>query len=80
MNEGACCAEAPRPVNRERPVETANTDVYDVSIKKVVNGCIVAVGCKTFVFNDTDKACQEISAYLKDPVATIKRYKEEYKF
>jgi hypothetical protein len=53
---------------------------YDIIIKKVANGCIVQVGCKTFVFNDTNKAAAEIGAYLKDPVATIKRYKEEYKF
>ncbi len=60
--------------------ERADQPYFDVNIRKVVNGCIVTVGCKTFVFNDTDKAVKEIGAYLENPVATIKRYKEEYKF
>lgn len=79
MNEDeACEVGAPRRENRANP--TLEENVYDVNIKKVVNGCIVTVGCKTFVFNDADKACLEIGEYLKDPVATIKRYREVYKF
>ena len=55
-------------------------NVFDIKIVKAVNGCIVTVGCKTFVFSDIHKAMVEIGEYLTYPVSTIKRYKEKYKF
>jgi len=52
--------------------------MYDINISKVVNGVIVKVGCRTFVFNSIDLAMDEIKGYILDPKVVEEEYKEVY--
>ena len=52
--------------------------MYEIRIEPAVNGVIVKVGCKTFVFNDKEQMCVELLAYLRDPIGREKRWRENY--
>lgn len=45
-----------------------------VEIKKVINGFIVHVGCKTFVSNSWKEVSKGLEEYWKDPAAAEKKY------
>ncbi len=47
-----------------------------ISIKTVLNGWRVKVGCQEVVFTNKQEMLAEISAYLDDPVAMENKYKE----
>jgi hypothetical protein len=44
-----------------------------ISIKAVLNGWIVTVGCQTVVYQDRNQLISDLDAYLKDPDATEAR-------
>lgn len=46
----------------------------DVKISKVVNGFIVAVGCKTFVSTSWKEVYTKLGEYWDDPAAAEKKY------
>lgn len=52
--------------------------VYNVRIIQAVNGAIVEVGCKTFVFNDFDLLLKELHDYLYDPKATTRKWAKTF--
>lgn len=47
-----------------------------VTIKTVLNGWRVSVGCQEVVFTEKEKLLAEISAYLDDPAEAEKKYQE----
>jgi hypothetical protein len=51
----------------------------DIHINKVVNGIVVLVGCKHFVFTDIETMLDELRKYLCNPRKTEKEYMERYK-
>lgn len=46
-----------------------------LTIKTVLNGWRVKVGCQEVVFDDKDKMLAELSAYLDNPAEVEKKYK-----
>ena len=50
----------------------------DITIKKVANGLIITVGCRTFVSTDIPKVMREIEKYLNDPGSTTEEYMKKY--
>jgi len=57
--------------------ELADHGGYKVFIRKVENGFIVEIGCKTFVANTWSKASEGLELYFKDPDAAWKKYVEK---
>jgi hypothetical protein len=49
----------------------------DVTIKTVLNGWIVKVGCQDLVFTSLDVMLKDLTAYLEDPKGTEDRYQAE---
>lgn len=49
---------------------------YAIEIRKVNNGFIVAVGCKTFVFEERQRMQHYIDLYLTDPIGTEKAFRK----
>lgn len=50
---------------------------YDVQVKKVSNGFIIQVGCKTFVTKTWDEAAIGIAMYFDDPKAARQKFCED---
>lgn len=50
---------------------------YAVTIKTVLNGWIVKVGCAEVVYTLRSKMLDDLSDYLEDPQAMIKLFKEK---
>lgn len=48
--------------------------MHEVTIRKVVNGYIVGVGCETFVFNSLTNLIEELGLYLTNPAERIKNW------
>jgi hypothetical protein len=59
-----------RPV----PMPTCGPANYDVRIRRVENGFIVEVGCKTFVASNWNEVSEGLRLYYKDPEAAQKLY------
>ena len=52
--------------------------MYKLVIEKCVNGYIVSVGCKTFVFSDLSVMLLELRDYLLNPNEYIKLLSKKY--
>ena len=52
--------------------------MYEVKIKKAMNGYIVEVGCQTLVFETEGKLINELTRYLNNPGKVEKEYQELY--
>jgi len=65
-----------RPGRREQDTPPMPmTEIYrNVSIRKVANGFIVEVGCRTFVFREWAEVAAALAEYWIDPVAAEKKY------
>jgi hypothetical protein len=50
----------------------------EVTIRKVLNGFIVQVGCQTLVFDDKAKMLIELSSYIDNPAQMEKLYQMRY--
>ena len=50
--------------------------IENVSIRPVLNGWIVKVGCQKVVFTTMDTMLENLERYLTDPVATEKQFRE----
>lgn len=51
----------------------------EVTIRKVLNGLVITVGCQTLVFNSTDQFLGALRGYIADPEQTEKQWLEAYK-
>ena len=60
------------PAPEYNTVEPAK--IYPVILKKVSNGFIIEVGCKTFVAVDLTDAFRGIAEYFDNPDAARKKY------
>ena len=49
----------------------------DITIKTVLNGWIVQVGCQHLVFTSLDVMLKDLTAYLEDPKGTEDKYQAE---
>jgi hypothetical protein len=61
----------------ERPIraEAQGLQKYNqISINKVANGFIIAIGCQTFVSETWEKVVEGLTDYYKDPIAAQKKY------
>ena len=47
---------------------------HEVNIQFLTSGCVVRVGCKSIAFTDIDIAAREVAAYVKDPIASYKKW------
>lgn len=61
--------EAPPPLPAEPSIED-----YEVKLRKVENGFIIHIGCKTFVENDFDKLSKGLKFFFEDPQRAYKKY------
>ena len=52
---------------------------YETHIKKVMNGFIVTVGCKTLVFEDQHNMFDELNRYYNNHKEVEKEYLEKYR-
>jgi hypothetical protein len=59
-----CPTEAPQAISVH----------HDAVIKKVANGFIVKVGCKTLVAREWKEVATGLGEYWKDPLAAEKKY------
>jgi len=50
--------------------------IREITIKAILNGYIVQIGCQTLVFNDLNTMMLEISRYFENPEKTEKFYLE----
>ena len=48
----------------------------EITIRAVLNGWIVNVGCQTVVFTDMETMLTEINFYLTRPIAMEEKYKD----
>lgn len=53
--------------------------MHNITIKGVLNGWIVNVGCQTVVFDDLEIMMKEIQTYIKYPETSEKKYMENRK-
>lgn len=83
MNETGCCEERPRLENRaecsvpQSTLEGVPDNCYDAEIKKVANGFVIKVGCKTFVAKNWQETSDGLSEYWKNPREAEKKYTEK---
>lgn len=61
----------------EQAIATPTVSFGDVEVKKVSNGFILRVGCKTFIAKTWEEASVGLSLYFKDPNAARKQYCED---
>lgn len=57
-----------------RGEKTYKNMLREIKIDPVLNGWIVEVGCQRVVFTDKQVMLGELSQYLADPHAVVKRY------
>lgn len=50
--------------------------IRDITIRTVLNGYVVQVGCQTVVYNSVDTLLVELRNYLIDPEDAEKRYSQ----
>ena len=50
--------------------------IHEITIKAVLNGYVVKVGCQTLAFDDRKKMLAELGRYYADPEATEKSYRK----
>lgn len=74
MNNGLempTMAEAPAPeiekVSKHRPSDNEALRDYEIRIRFLHRGCVVAVGCKDIAFEDVASAMTAINAYVANP-------------
>lgn len=48
----------------------------EVTVRPVLNGFVVQVGCQTLVFNRIEDVTENLVAYQKDPEGTEKKFAE----
>ncbi len=48
--------------------------IRDFTVRAVLNGYVVNIGCQTLVFNNPAALCDEIERYLRNPQAVEKEY------
>ena len=56
-----------------------DNEMEEITIKKVMNGFIVEVGCETLVFNDIVYMLLELKTYLLNPKAMRRAYIKKYR-
>jgi hypothetical protein len=66
-NEGTYFSNEPTPV-------VAGCGPQEATIKKVENGFIIKVGCKTFVATKFSDVAEGLREYYEDPIAAEKKY------
>ena len=62
------------PSSIERPQIQQTSQWYPITIRKVTNGFIVEVGCRTFVKENWRDVVEGITKYWKDPMEAEKEY------
>lgn len=60
----------------EMPMETTQMryDKYALQINSLDHGVMIQVGCKSFAFEDVERAITYINEYLRNPQETIKKF------
>lgn len=48
--------------------------IHEITIRAVLNGYVVQVGCQTVVFQSQEAMLSELGQYLRDPEGMEKRY------
>jgi len=61
-------------------VQLAGTRFHSVTIQKVVNGFIVTVGCKVFVFESFDSMLMAVKEYFENPEKAEKKYVDDIQY
>lgn len=51
--------------------------LLEITIRPVLNGFVVKVGCQTVVFNNLNTLCNELLKYYTDPKGTEKSYRKD---
>ena len=59
-----------------QPLTAATRKYQDVNIRKVTNGFIVTVGCKTFVSLSWAYIAEALKEYWTDPTKAEQKYSE----
>lgn len=60
-------------------LDRANALPLEVNIKKVENGFIVKIGCKTFVSTSWNEICVEVGAYFANPYKAQEEWNKKTK-
>lgn len=50
---------------------------YSINIDFLSIGCIIRVGCKSIPFQSVEEAMVELNEYIKDPLASGKKWREK---
>ena len=88
MHEDNCEQEVPRgatacePPRLNRGLNVVEAPHWDVRIKRVGNGIITEVGCKTLVFQekDYDEFLSDFAVYLKGTPEELQKLYKKYNY
>jgi hypothetical protein len=50
---------------------------YSINIEFLSIGCIIRVGCKSIPFQSVEEAMTELNEYIKNPLASGKKWREK---
>jgi hypothetical protein len=50
---------------------------YSINIEFLSIGCIIRVGCKSIPFQSVEEAMTELNEYVKNPLASGKKWREK---
>jgi len=50
---------------------------YSINIEFLSIGCIIRVGCKSIPFQSVEEAMAELNEYVKNPLASGKKWREK---
>jgi hypothetical protein len=50
---------------------------YSINIEFLSRGCIIRMGCKSIPFQSVEEAMTELNEYVKDPLASGKKWREK---
>ena len=70
-----CCREEePCRPDTTPTLNQVEDKIYDIHIHQVDRGYVVQAGCKTFVFEDSDRLLAYLTDYVKNPDAVLKKF------
>jgi len=50
---------------------------YSINIEFLSRGCIIRMGCKSIPFQSVEEAMAELNEYVKNPLASGKKWREK---
>lgn len=62
----------------KRETKTMKRQIREVTIRQVMNGFVVNVGCQTVVFENSTNMLQQLAAYIESPKDKEREFESKY--